>query len=103
MTEDGTLPLSVVDGLELPELYRTTLRPGETLTDAQGRERVLPRYFYEVPSWGQALKLEITPHFSLWEFLQVDVREAEPVRAFPRYVPCAVSYTHLTLPTNREV
>lgn len=102
MTEDGTLPLAVVDGLELPEEYRTALRPAETLRDSSGGERVLPRYFYEVPSWGQALKLEITPHFSLWEFLQVDVREAEPVRAFPRYVPCAVTLLAVCLERFRE-
>ena len=35
--------------------------------------------------------MQITPHFALWEFLDVDVREAEVIRTFPRYVPCAVT------------
>lgn len=99
---DTGLELAVVDALLLPERYRTALRPGEALRDAQGRERVLPRYFYEVPSWSAALELELTPHFALWEFLQVDVRETEPARVFPRYVPCAVTLLAVCLERFRE-
>jgi hypothetical protein len=99
---DTRLDLAVVDGLLLPERYRTALRPGETLRDAQGRKRVLPRYLYEVPSWNAALELELTPHFALWEFLQVDVREIEAMRVFPRYVPCAVTLLAVCLERFRE-
>lgn len=102
MSDTSIFPLPVVDGLALPDAYQKTLRPGETLRDAKGRERVLPRYFYEVPSWDSAMKLQLTPHFFLWEFLQVDVREAEPVRAFPRYVPCAVTVLAVCLERFRE-
>jgi hypothetical protein len=102
MTENGALPLAVVDGLELPAEHRAALRPDESLRDKRGRERVLPRYFYEVPSWDMAMQLELTPHFALWEFLQVDVREAEVARVFPRYVPCAITLLALCLERFRE-
>lgn len=83
-------PLRVVDGLELPPPYREALRPGEQVQDTVGRWVQLPRYFYEVESWEAALETRISPHFGAFEFLDVDVREAEPLRGFPRYLPCAV-------------
>jgi hypothetical protein len=89
--EQPSLPLRVVDGLELGDELQAVLRPDEPFADPQGRERRLPRYFYEVASWQDALEMQITPHFCLWEFLDVDVREAEVMRTFPRYVPCAVT------------
>ena len=91
MSESGTLPLPVVDGLELDEKHRRALCPDEVLLDRQGRGRRLPRFFYEIDSWQTAQKIQLTEHFSLWEFLTVDVREVEPLRTFPRYVPCAVT------------
>lgn len=87
---EGMGGLTVVDGLELPREYREALRPGELVRDGAGRTVQLPRYFFEVPSWEVALKTELAPHFGAFEFLDVDVREAEPLRAFPRYLPCAV-------------
>lgn len=102
MMADAAPALAVVDGLRLPERYRAALLPGETLRDAHGRERMLPRYFYEVPSWDAALSIELTPHFALWEFLQVDVRETETMRVFPRYVPCAVTLLAVCLERFRE-
>lgn len=92
-----SLPLKLVDGRRLDEDFRSVLRPGELVRDRHGRARRLPRYFYEVPSWQTALDLQLTPHFSLWEFLNVDVREAPLARTFPRYIPCAVALlaTHL--------
>jgi hypothetical protein len=87
----GSLPLRVVDGLTLPADVRAALRPGTLMADREGRTRRLPRWFYEVESWDQALELPLAPHFTLWEFIAVDVREAEPQRAFPRWVPCAVT------------
>lgn len=93
------LPLPVVDGCTLEDEVRRALRPGELMRDRAGRSRRLPRFFYEVDSWKTALELPLTPHFTLWEFLTVDVREAKPQRRFPRYVPCAITLlaAHLEL------
>src|SRR5262245_53879429 len=100
--EVTTFPLIVVDGLDLPEPYRRALRPGETVVDSRGREHIVPRYFYEVPSWNAALELQLSPHFGLWEFIQVDLREAEPLHRFPRYVPCALPLLAVCLERFRE-
>lgn len=86
-----SLPLRVVDALELDEPRRESLRPGALIEDREGRARRLPRYFYEVTSWKQALATQLTPHFGMWELLDVDFREAPPAREFPRYVPCAIT------------
>jgi hypothetical protein len=82
--------LPVVDGLMLPALHRDLLRPGELMRSADGELHRLPRYFYVVETWALALATPLTPHFGLWEFLDVDLRERPPLRLFPRYVPCAV-------------
>jgi hypothetical protein len=87
----GTPPLPVVDGLWLARPYREALWPGGLLRDADGRGRRLPRFFYEIDSWQTALDTPLSPHFMLWEMIGVDVREAELLRGFPRYVPCAVT------------
>jgi hypothetical protein len=104
LTEAAPLALPIVDGLELPETHRRILRPDEALDDRAGRPRRLPRYFYEVDSWQTALSTPLSEHFQLWEFMGVDVREAQPLRIFPRYVPCAVTLlaAHLEL-VRREV
>ncbi len=91
MSDSGTLPLPVVDGLQLDPKHQRVLCPDEILRDREGRSRRLPRFFYEVDSWQTAQKVQLTEHFTLWEFLTVDVREVEPLRTFPRYVPCAVT------------
>jgi hypothetical protein len=85
---DALLP--VVDGLMLPALHRALLRPGELVRAAGGDLHRLPRYFYEVETWALALTTPLTPHFGLWEFMDVDLHERPPLRLFPRYVPCAV-------------
>lgn len=99
MPEFGALPLEVVDGRALDEEYRTALRPGERVADATGIIRRLPRFFYKVSSWEAAMDIRLAPHFRLAEFIGVDVREVEPMRVFPRYVPCGVSLlaAHLEL------
>ncbi|MEX0907018.1 MAG: hypothetical protein WD054_01710 [Gemmatimonadota bacterium] len=84
------LPLPLVEGSALPEACRHVLRPGESLIDRHGHERVLPATFMRIDSWQQALDLPLTAHFNLWELIGVDVREAAPLRTFPRYVPCAL-------------
>ncbi|HUG41391.1 MAG TPA: hypothetical protein VMM12_12965 [Longimicrobiales bacterium] len=94
--------LRVVDALELAGPYREALRPGELVRDGAGRAVQLPRYFYEVPTWEAALDTWLSPHFGAFEFLDVDVREAEPLRAFPRYLPCAVVAFAAVLERFRE-
>ena len=86
-----SLPLRVIDAVQLDTPRRDTLRPGKLVRDREGRYRRLPRYFYEVPSWKEALATQLTPHFGLWELIDVDFREAFPGRRFPRYVPCAIT------------
>ncbi len=99
MIRQPSLSLRLVDGRSLPEPYRVALRPGGTMRDRQGRARRLPRYFYEIPSWETALETQLTPHFGLWELIDVDVREVYAMRTFPRYVPCAL----VLLATHLEV
>ncbi|HUP87991.1 MAG TPA: hypothetical protein VM100_01430 [Longimicrobiales bacterium] len=91
MSDRGVLPLPVVDALELDRAHRGALRPNEVMQDRDGRSRRLPRFFYEVDSWQTAQQVQLSDNFALWEFLTVDVREAEPLRTFPRYLPCAVT------------
>jgi hypothetical protein len=102
MSDENGFQLSVVDGLTLPAEYRKALRPGELWADAAGRKRQLPRYFYEIPSWDAAMKMQLTPHFLLWEFIQVDVRETPVLLSFPRYVPCAITLLAVCLERFRE-
>lgn len=88
---NGMLPLPVIDAERLAAPLREVLRPGAALRDRLGVRRGLPRFFYEVESWDVARDLQVAPNFCLWEFMGVDVREAPPLRSFPRYVPCAVT------------
>jgi hypothetical protein len=97
-----SLPLWIVDGRRLEKKYRDALRPGGLLSDAQGQAHVLPRYFYEVPSWDVAMRLQLSSHFALWEFIHTDVHEAAPLRTFPRYVPCAITLLALALEQFRD-
>src|SRR5688572_12569985 len=91
VSDRGVLPLPVVDGLELDRAHRKVLRPNECLVERNGRARRLPRFFYEVDSWQTAQQVELSENFTLWEFMTVDVREAERQRTFPRYIPCVVT------------
>lgn len=99
---ESAFPLRIVDGLRLDKPLRDALLPGRIVHDAEGNERRLPRYFYEIPSWEHAMSIELSPNFSLWEFIQTDVREAAPLRAFPRYVPCAIALLALCLERFRD-
>lgn len=82
--------LKVVDAVDLPTELRAALRPGEVVRDPQGRQRRLPRYFYEVPSHAAAGAVNLTAHFSLNEFILTDLRETPVLHGWPRYIPCAV-------------
>ncbi len=86
----SALPLPLVRADELPPQVREVLRPGQALRDRAGVPHVLPTSFLRVDSWQQAMETDLTAHFRLSELIGVDVREAPALRAFPRYVPCAV-------------
>jgi len=92
-----SIPLRIVDGRRLEKRYRDVLKPGGVLSDSQGQAHQLPRYFYEVPSWDVARSTQLSENFALWEFIHTDVHEAEPLRMFPRYVPCAITLMALGL------
>ena len=94
--------LPIVDGLQLPEHHRQLLKPGELMRSRTGQLHRLPRFFYTVASSAVAVNTELTPHFSLWEFIEVDLREPPLLRAYPRYVPCAVSMLAMALEVFRH-
>jgi hypothetical protein len=105
MTTDvttSTFPLRLVDGQRLDRRYRDVLMPGGMLCDHAGRARVLPRYFYEVTSWEEARDTHLSRHFTVSEFIHTDVREAAPLRVFPRYIPCATLLLAFALEQLRE-
>jgi hypothetical protein len=93
--------LPVIDGLDLPEPHRLLLRPGELMPTRTGHFHRLPRFFYAVESAAVAVSTQLTPHFSLWEFIEVDLREPALLRAYPRYVPCAVTMLAMALEVFR--
>jgi len=83
--------LRAVDGLTLSPEHRAALRPGEAVTDANGKRHHLPRFFFEVPSWNEAHAWRVASHFALSELITVDSREAPLLlQTFPHYVPCAI-------------
>ena len=82
--------IKVVDAFDLDDELRSLLKPGEMVKDEQGRRHRLPRYFYEVASREAAMKIRLTHHFGMNEFILVDLKEAVRLQQFPRYVPCAV-------------
>jgi hypothetical protein len=86
----SNFPLPIVRPRDLPPDVRKVLRPGEMLQDSADADRVLPSSFLRVESWNEARETQLTPHFTLSELIGVDVREAPQLRAFPRYVPCAI-------------
>jgi hypothetical protein len=94
--------LKVVDAFDLDAEVRSLLRPHEMAEDKQGRQHRLPRYFYEVPSHEAARDIRVTSQFGLNEFLLVDLKEAQRLRNYPRYVPCAVRLLAFYLQRLRE-
>lgn len=95
--------LRIVSGNDLPEHYRTLLRPGELVDCKEGVRRRLPRFFYEVESWQQAKETMLTPHFALAELMMVDCLESEGLlRHPPHYVPVAVGLLARYLEDFRE-
>lgn len=101
-TADG-VPLQPVDGLKLPDQVRAVLRPAELVRGRDGFTRRLPRWFYRVPTWDDAVKTNVTPNFKLWEFLDVDFREHELLRIEPeRYVPAGVMLLAAALEVFRK-
>jgi len=102
MGEAYHFPLPVVDGLRLDKALRDVLLPDRHIHDESGAMRRLPRYFFEIASWEHAMSVRLSPNFGLWEFIQTDVREAAALRAFPRYVPCAITLLALCLERFRD-
>ncbi len=89
---DPATGLPIVDGLELSPAHRELLRPGEFVQTRTGEMHRLPRFFYAIESSAVAVNTRLTPHFGLWEFIEVDLYEARLLRrSYPRYVPCAVA------------
>jgi hypothetical protein len=88
MNDASSLP--IVDARTLDADRRAALRPGELVDDDAGIARRLPCLFFEVASWQVARETELAPNFGLWEFIEVDLHEPAVLRAYPRYVPCAV-------------
>jgi hypothetical protein len=82
--------LKVVDAFDLDDDLRAALKPGDMVRDVEGRRHRLPRYFYEIPSHEVALATRLTPHFGLNEFILTDLKEAQRLQSWPRYIPCAV-------------
>lgn len=95
--------IKVVDAFDLDDELRSLLKPGEMVRDEQGRRHRLPRYFYEVPSHDAAVEIRLAPHFGLNEFILVDLREAQRLQQFPRYIPCAVRLLAFFLEQFRAV
>jgi hypothetical protein len=102
MNAPAAFPLRLVDARTLERRYRDVLMPGEILSDRRGQARTLPRYFYEVESWEQAKATRLAPHFTVAEFIHTDLREAPPLRVFPRYVPCALTLLATALEAFRN-
>jgi hypothetical protein len=101
MADAGGFPLRLVDAVRLEQDVRDALLPGVARVDGWGIVHRLPRLFYEVRSWEQALDIELAPHFRLWEFIQTDAREALPLQGFPRYIPCALPLLAASLESFR--
>ena len=85
------IALPIIDALDLPEPHRQLLRPDGLMASRNGSVHRLPRFFYAVESAAVAVSTQLTSHFWLWEFIEVDLREPALLRAYPRYVPCAIT------------
>jgi hypothetical protein len=96
------IALPVVDAFELPAPHRQLLRPGDLMPARDGSLHRLPRFFYAVESAAVAVNTQLTPHFGLWEFIEVDLREPALLRAYPRYVPCAITVLAMALEVFRS-
>ena len=94
--------LPVVDAFDLPEPHRLLLRPCELMPTRDRTLHRLPRFFYAIDSAATAVATQLTPHFALWEFIEVDLREPALLRAYPRYVPCAITMLAMALELFRS-
>lgn len=99
---DPVLGLPIVDGFELPPPLRELLRPGELMPSRNGDVHRLPRFFYSVESSAVAVNTLLTPHFGLWELMEVDLYEAPLLRRYPRYTPCGVTVLAAALEVVRS-
>ncbi len=99
---EQTLPLTIVDGLELPTEYRAILRPDEPVNDVSGVTYRLPRFFYRVESLDVERNTKLAEHFYIFEFLKTDFREVELLSQYPKYLPITVCYTAAILELFRH-
>lgn len=99
---EQSLPLKIIDGLELPSEYKEIFQPDELVIDSNGVEYRLPRYFYKLESWEVASKVKLSKHFYLSEFLTTDFREIELLRTYPKYIPITICYTASILELFRQ-
>ena len=54
------------------------------------------------PIGGTRVLAYPAPHFAVSEFIHTDVREAPPLRVFPRYIPCATALLAVALEQLRD-
>jgi hypothetical protein len=87
--------------MNLDAARRALLRPGERVLCDDGAERPLPRFFYRVDSEQQARAVYLAPFIRVSELVDVDLREAELLRRYPRYLPAAASLLAAHLSTLR--
>jgi hypothetical protein len=94
--------LRIADAFDLPKKQRDLLRPWEYGQSRGGYAHRFPRFFYEVPSWDVCRATRLTEHFELSEFMDIDLHESRELRAWPRYVPCAVTLLAAQLQLFRQ-
>lgn len=91
MNEIQNIPFEIVDGLELPPIYREALKPGESCSDQTGNSFTLPRFFFKIESYDMARSTMLSEHFHCSEFLLTDFREAPILQEYPKYLPVATT------------
>ena len=91
MNDEQNISLEIVDGLKLNAVYQDILQPGKILTDINGREYTLPRYFFKVDSLDIAKTTKLSSHFYMSEFLKTDFKEEKLLRIYPKCIPIGVT------------
>ncbi|MEN8251103.1 MAG: hypothetical protein ABFS32_19370 [Bacteroidota bacterium] len=100
--DEQNIQLETVDGFDFDNELKEILQPGASVTDENGNTYIYPRYFYKIDSFDAATKAKLTPNFFMSEFVRVDYRETELLRAYPRYIPLAVTQTAAMLEVFRR-
>ena len=83
--------LKVVDAFDLEPDVRALLKPArDGRRTSRGGGTGCRATSTRSPPTRRRADIRLTPHFGLNEFLLVDLKEAQRLRSYPRYVPCAV-------------